>query len=70
MGLSWYREYTKLHTTVAISARLFSMTVLPLYLAKDNTTLTHCEMHMWQSQIEIEYYSVAYFECITEFDAL
>ena len=26
--------------------------------------------HMWQSQIEIEYYSVAYFECITEFDAL
>ena len=26
--------------------------------------------HMWQSQIEIEYYSVVYFECITEFDAL
>ena len=26
--------------------------------------------HMWQSQIEIEYYSVAYFERIAEFDAL
>ena len=25
--------------------------------------------HMWQSWIEIEYYSVAYFEHITEFDA-
>ena len=26
--------------------------------------------HLWQSQIEIEYYSVVYFERITEFDAL
>ena len=25
---------------------------------------------MWQSQVEIEYYSVAYFERITKFDAL
>ena len=25
--------------------------------------------HMWQSWTEIEYYSVAYFEHITEFDA-
>ena len=25
---------------------------------------------MWQSRIEIEYYSIAYFERITEFDAL
>ena len=28
------------------------------------------EMYMWQSRIEIEYYSVAYFERITDFDAL
>ena len=28
------------------------------------------EMYMWQSWIEIEYYSVVYFECITEFDTL
>ena len=27
-------------------------------------------IHVWQSRIEIEYYSVAYFECITEFDVL
>ena len=27
-------------------------------------------MHMWQSRIEIKYYSVVYFECITEFDTL
>ena len=27
-------------------------------------------LYMWQSQVEIEYYSVAYFERITEFDAL
>jgi len=26
------------------------------------------DTQMWQSQIEIEYYSVAYFERITEFD--
>ena len=26
-------------------------------------------LHMWQSRIEIEYYSIAYFERITEFDA-
>ena len=25
---------------------------------------------MWQSRIKLEYYSIAYFECITEFDAL
>ena len=28
------------------------------------------EIHVWQSRIEIEYYSVAYFERITEFDTL
>ena len=27
-------------------------------------------MHMWQSRIEVKYYSVMYFECITDFDAL
>ena len=26
--------------------------------------------YMWQSQVEIKYYSVTYFECITKFDAL
>ena len=28
------------------------------------------QVHGWQSRIEIEYYSVAYFERITKFDAL
>ena len=27
-------------------------------------------LHMWQSRIEIEYYSVAYFKHITKFDVL
>ena len=27
-------------------------------------------LKMWQSRVDIEYYSVAYFEHITEFDAL
>ena len=29
-------------------------------------------LHVWQSRIEIEYYSIVYFdvECITEFDTL
>ena len=31
---------------------------------------TCMQVHVWQSRIEIEYYSVAYFERITEFDAL
>ena len=34
------------------------MNIFPIYI------------YMWQSRIEIEYYSVAYFERITEFDAL
>ena len=34
------------------------------------TKRLHFKWYMWQSRIEIEYYSVAYFECITEFDAL
>ena len=46
------------------------------------TQLTGCEdvnpscvhsgvvWYMWQSWIEIEYYSVMYFKCITEFDTL
>ena len=29
-----------------------------------------CSKYMWQSRIEIKYYSFAYFECITEFDVL
>ena len=27
-------------------------------------------VYMWQSWIEIECYSIVYFECITEFDTL
>ena len=27
-------------------------------------------IYMWQSRIEIEYYSITYFVCITEFEAL
>ena len=35
------------------------------------TALSLCYyMYMWQSRIEIEYYSVAYFERIAEFDVL
>ena len=32
--------------------------------------IVHNEEHMWQSWIEIEYYSVTYFKRITEFDML
>ena len=35
-----------------------------------HTNLNPPTMYMWQSRIEIEYYSVAYFERITDFDAL
>ena len=27
-------------------------------------------VYMWQSRVEIEHYSVAYFECVTAFEAL
>ena len=27
-------------------------------------------MYMWQSRVEIEHYSVAYFDCITVFEVL
>ena len=36
---------------------------------KFNSGLPHV-LYMWHSRIEIEYYSVAYFERITKFDAL
>ena len=29
-----------------------------------------CTLHIWQSRVEIEHYSVAYFDCITAFVAL
>ena len=35
----------------------------------DSGGLNSDSYYLWQSQIEIEYYSVAYFERITEFDA-
>ena len=36
----------------------------------DNTISNSEQMDMWQSWVEIKYYSVTYFECITELDAL
>ena len=30
----------------------------------------YCVLLMWQSRIEFKYYSIAYFEHITEFDVL
>ena len=38
--------------------------------APTKTQLRVLQLHMWQSRIEIEYYSVVYFERITKFDAL
>ena len=32
--------------------------------------LAECKQYMWQSQAETEHYSVAYFDCITTFEAL
>ena len=40
-----------------------------VYIDFVETSLLICQ-HMWQSRIEIEHYSVGYFERITEFDAL
>ena len=34
------------------------------------TKLAVCGPNMWQSWVEIEYYSVAQFDCITAFEAL
>ena len=46
--------------------RLITMTSLPV---ANNVHYTDC-IHMWQSRVEIEHYSVAYFERITAFKAL
>ena len=40
------------------------------YSQNRHTEWRTIDIHMWQSQIKIEYYSVAYFERVTEFDAL
>ena len=29
----------------------------------------HCLLHMWQYRVEIEGYSIAYFDCIAVFEA-
>ena len=48
--------------------------LLSIVFATSCFALTHVAklfyLHVWQSQIEIEYYSIAYFEPITEFDML
>ena len=31
---------------------------------------SYSNLHLWQSQVEIEHYSVAYFKCITAFKVL
>ena len=43
---------------------------LPTLYSSPSCGCKYMEMHMWQSRIEIEYYSVVYFKRITKFDAL
>ena len=44
--------------------------LVPRPFLSEEMKLLYSGIHMWQSRIEIEYHSVAYFKCITEFDAL
>ena len=53
----------------------FEVLVIPAWKFRNTLQMWYCsrnffETYMWQSRIEIEYYFIAYFERITEFDAL
>ena len=44
--------------------------LIPRPFLSEEMKLLYPGIHMWQSRIEIEYYFIAYFKRITEFDAL
>ena len=41
-----------------------------IFVLISDVSLLQGENNMWQSRIEIEYYSIGYFERITKFDTL
>jgi len=49
--------------------KLWHLSLLFTHNAAVRTAL-QMELHMWQSQVEIEHYSVAYFTRIAAFEAL
>ena len=78
-----YTLKTKLNTIVRQTqwcAQICSGIIFDIYLELPRTLLKfvlgfHTQemgesIHMWQSRIKLEYYSITYFECITEFDVL
>ena len=63
---------SSMHVTLARIAECFLLHYLSLfcvYVIYDGTLVSR-QLYVWLSREEIEYYSIAYFERITEFDAL
>ena len=51
--------YVLCHTTIGINLQ-----------AEEMKVMRAMRTHMWQSRVEIEYYSIAYFDRVTTFEAL
>ena len=71
-----YEKFRYFPITSCSREKRYPFSILPameIWAGPENeaTALSLCYyMYMWQSRIEIEYYSVAYFERIAEFDML
>ena len=46
------------------------MIVQTKYFILGELKIDQSDSYMWQSRVEIEHYSIAYFDCITAFEAL
>ena len=73
LGEQWSEETNWRFTTNSASGSFacFIIPVLSIAICLNAVTCSCvCGIHMWHSRMEIEYYSVAYFERITKFDVL
>ena len=62
----WVNSQLLLHVDTKILLRIQGFVQCICILRSMNSYL----LHVWQSRVEIEHYSVAYFERITQFKAL
>ena len=56
-------------TFQTVSMETYTCTLLSLFVYVSKHKFMSDVCHMWQSRVEIEGYSVAYFDCIAAFEA-
>ena len=75
--IAWPQRLTSVHSCIHLFVITVNLTSSTGHTKLECMTRNYVQkgsklwiMYMWQSRIELEYYSVAYFKHITEFDAL